>query len=218
MYTYKTTGRIAGVLFLIIFITGVTIYQFLQAPLFSENFVKEITLHRDQIIASTVLNMLNGIISIVIAILLLPIFKRYNYNLAILYFSFSILNFIAIAIDNSSIFSLLEFSKIVSSTESTETLYTLKTMLYEKHWWTHYISLLVSCLPVFVLYYTLFKTKLIPRIISIIGIIASLLMCIEMLSSIFWKSISMNLLLPMGVIQLILPFWLLVKGFKEFKA
>ena len=45
-------------------------------------------------------------------------------------------------------------------------------MFYKKHWWTHYLSLLISCFPVFILYYTLYVSKLIPIGISIGGIIA----------------------------------------------
>jgi hypothetical protein len=40
-----------------------------------------------------------------------------------------------------------------------------------------------------------------------------LLMFIEILFSIFGNSISMNMLLPIGLIQLILPLWLIFKGF-----
>ncbi|CAM1344367.1 DUF4386 domain-containing protein [Tenacibaculum amylolyticum] len=217
MNTNKRIGRVVGILFLFIFIAGVATYQFLQAPLFSDDFINEIAANRNQIISSVLLNMLSGIISISIAVLLLPTFKKYSYNLAMLYFSFTFLNFIAIVIDNGSIFSLLEFSIQVSGNniDSSESLNVLKTILYKKHWWTHYVSLLTSSVPVFVFYYNLYFTKLVPRIISTVGMIATTLMFIEMLSSIFGNSISMNLLLPMGLIQLFLPFWLFIKGLKE---
>lgn len=72
--------------------------------------------------------------------------------------------------------------------------------------------LLISCFPVFVLYYTLFKSKLVPKIISVFGILAVSLMFIEEVFSFFGNSISMNMLLPMALIQLTLPIWLLIKG------
>ena len=89
---------------------------------------------------------------------------------------------------------------------------TLGNVFYKKHWWSHYLSLLISCFPVFILYYVLFISKLIPEIISIVGIIAVILMFIEILFSVFGNSISMNMLLPIGLIQLILPIWLILKG------
>ncbi len=214
MNSNKKTGRIAGVLFLLIFIMGVSMYQFLQSPLFSEDFLTSTSSNSNQIIISVLLGILSGVTSIIIAAILLPIFKKHSYILAFIYFALCILNFVAIAIDNISVLSLLELSQeyVKNGTDNLNSFEILGTMFYEKHRWTHYLSLLISSFPVFVLYYTLFFAKLIPRAISIFGIIAAILMFIEILFSIFGHSISMNMLLPLGLVQLFLPLWLIYKG------
>ena len=215
MKSIKQTGRIVGVLFLLVFIMGVTIYQFLQSPLFADNFLTATTANSNQIIISTLLGILIGVIDIIIAILLFPIFKRQNLYLAFTYLAFCIFNFIAIAIDNVSVLSLLELSKefVNNGGENNDTLEILGALIYQKHWWTHYLSLLISCLPVFILYYTMYISRLIPRAISIFGIGAVILMFVEILFSIFGHSISMNMLMPIGLVQLSLPIWLMIKGF-----
>ncbi|WP_299121481.1 DUF4386 domain-containing protein [uncultured Tenacibaculum sp.] len=218
MNSNKAIGRIIGVLFLIIFASGVTAYQVFQGPvLFSDNYLTSTSQNSNQIIISVLLLFLNGILSVIIAAVLLPIFKRYNTSLAFLYLAFSILSFIAVAIDNINSLSMLEVSLEYSKNgnDTATILNTLGSLFYKKHWWSHYLSLLISCFPVFVLYYNLFISKLIPKIISIVGIIAVLLMFIEMLFSIFGQSISMNMLLPIGLIQLVLPLWLIFKGLKS---
>ncbi|WP_272149278.1 DUF4386 domain-containing protein [Tenacibaculum aiptasiae] len=218
MNSNKAIGRIIGVLFLIIFASGVTAYQVLQGPvLFSDNYLTSTSHNSNQIIISVLLLFLNGIISVIIAAVLLPVFKRYNTSLAFLYLAFSILSFIALAIDNINSLSLLEISLEYSKNrnDNATILNTLGSIFYKKHWWSHYLSLLISCFPVFILYYNLFISKLVPEIISIVGIIAVLLMFIEMLFSIFGQSISMNMLLPIGLIQLVLPLWLIFKGLKS---
>ncbi len=213
MNSNQKTGRITGVLLLFVFISGITVFQFLQGPiLFSDNFLTSTSENSNQIIGSLVLGIFSGIASIIIATMLLPIFKKYSIRLAYLYFAFCILNFITIMIDNVSVISMLELSKEYVASGSNNSLNILETLVYEKHFWTHYFYLLISCFPVFVLYYTLYLSKLVPRIISIFGIIAVILMFIEELSSIFGHSISMNMLLPIGLIQLILPLWLIFKG------
>ncbi len=215
MKSNKKAGRLVGLLFLLIFATGITVYQFLQGPvLFSDDFLTTTSANSNEIIISTLLLFLNGITSVVIATILLPIFKKYSITLAFLYLAFSILSFIAISIDNISVLSMLELSieYTKNRTDNSDILNTLGNIFYKKHWWTHYLSLLISCFPVFILYYTLYLSKLIPKIISIIGIIAVSLMFIEILFSIFGNSISMNMLLPIGLIQLILPLWLIFKG------
>lgn len=215
MYSNQKAGRISGVLFLFVFISGVVIFQVLQGPvLFSDDFLTTTSENSTQIIISVILGILSGLASIRIATLLLPIFKRHSIHLAFLYLAFCILNFIAIMLDNVSVVSMLELSQeyVKNSTEHSGAFDLMGTILYEKHRWTHFMFLLISCFPVFVLYYTLYLSKLVPRILSIIGILAVILMFIEVLFSIFGQGLSMNLLLPMGLIQFILPLWLIVKG------
>ncbi len=214
MKSNKKAGRLVGLLFLLIFATGITVYQFLQGPLFSDDFLTVTSAHATEIIISTLLLFLSSITSIIIAIILLPIFKKHSIILAFLYVAFSILGFVAIAIDNLSVLSLLELSLefTKNGSDSSDTLNALGKVFYKKHWWTHYLSLLMSCFPVFILYYTLYVSKLVPKVFSIFGIIAVILMCIEILFSIFGHSISMNMMLPIGLIQLIFPLWLIFKG------
>tara|TARA_R110002073_G_scaffold4213_1_gene27938 strand:+ start:75313 stop:75975 length:663 start_codon:yes stop_codon:yes gene_type:complete len=212
MYSNKKVGRIAGVLFLLIFIIGVIVYQVLQGPvLFSDDYLSATAANRQKIVLSILLLLFNGTLSVIIATMLFPIFKKYSTTLALLYVAFSILSFVAVAIDNSSVIALLELSRAYVA-NNTDSLMSLGTVYYEKHWWTHYLSLLTSCLPLFILYYTLYRTKLIPKIISGVGIIAVLLMFIELLLSILGHGISMNMMIPIGLIELIFPIWLLFKG------
>jgi len=215
MKSNKKTGRLVGLLFLIIFVIGVLVYQFLQGPvLFSDDFLTTTSANSNEIIISTLLLFLSGIISVVIAAILLPIFKKHNITLAFIYLAFCILSFIAISIDNITVLSILELSQeyIKNGSDNSDILNTLGNVFYKTHWWSHYLSLLISCFPAFILYYTLYVSKLIPKIISIIGIIAVVLMFVEILFSILGNSISMNMLLPIGLIQLILPIWLIFKG------
>ena len=215
MKSNKKAGRLVGLLFLLIFATGIIVYQFLQGPvLFSDDFLTTTSANSNKIIISTLLLFLSGITSVVIATVLLPIFKKQSITLAFLYLASSILGFIAISIDNISVLSILELSLEYTKNETgnSDILNTLGNVFYKKHWWTHYLSLLISCFPVFILYYTLYVSKLIPKVISILGVIAVILMFIEILFSILRNSISMYMLLPIGLIQLILPIWLIYKG------
>ncbi|MCK8480596.1 DUF4386 domain-containing protein [Psychroserpens algicola] len=215
MESNKNTGRLVGLLFLFLFATGIIVYQFLQGPvLFSDNFLTTTSENSNKIIISTLLLFISGIISIVIAVVLLPIFKKHSVILAYLYLASTILEFITISIDNISVLSMLELSLEYTKNESgnSDILSAIGTIFYKKHWWTHYLSLLMSCFPVFILYYTFFVSKLIPKVISIIGLIAVFLMFIEVVLSLFGHSISMNMLIPIGLIQLILPLWLIFKG------
>lgn len=213
MNSNKKIGRIIGILLLFIFVSGVIIFQFLQGPvLFSDNFMAITASKANQITISVLLGILSGVLSIIIAVMLLPIFKRYNYNLAFLYLAFCILNFIAITADNVSVISMLELSKEYVKNGNPDSFQIIGNLISEKHRWTHYFYLLISCFPVFVLYYTLYLAKLVPKVISVFGIIAVLFMFIEELLSIFGHGISMDMLLPIALVQIVLPLWLIYKG------
>ncbi len=216
MNSNQKTARIIGVLFLLIFALGVTMYQFLQTSLFADDYLTATSANETNIIISTLLGVINGIVSIIIAILFFPIFKRYSQNLAFTYLVFCIVNCVMILIDNTSVLSLLDASKVFveNGDNASSSLKLMGTLLYERHAWTHYLVLLISCFPVFVLYYTLYFSKLVPRVISIFGMFAAILMFVEMGSTIFGHGISMNMMLPMALVQLTLPIWLLIKGLK----
>jgi hypothetical protein len=216
MYSNQKAGRISGALLLFVFVSGVFIFQFLQGPvLFSDEFLSTTSENSNQIIVSVLLSMLSGLATIVIATILLPIFKRHSSLLGYLYLAFCIVSFIAIMLDNVSVISMLELSNeyVVSGGDSS--LNILETLVYQRHRWTHYFYLLLSCFPVFVLYYTLYRSKLVPRVISGFGIFAVALMFVEEVLSIFGQGISMDMLLPMALVQLALPIYLLIKGLKS---
>lgn len=216
MYSNQKAGRISGALLLFVFVTGVLIFQFLQGPvLFSDDFLSTTSEHSNQIIVSVLLSMLSGLATILIATILLPIFKRHSSLLGYLYLAFCIVSFIAVMIDNVSVISMLELSNEYVLNGSDSSLNILETLVYQRHRWTHYFYLLLSCFPVFVLYYTLYRTKLVPRVISIFGIFAVALMFVEEVLSIFGQGISMDMLLPMALVQLALPIYLLIKGLKS---
>ena len=211
----KKTTRITGVLLLIIFISGILIYQAFRGPfLFTDDYLVKASSNSDKIITSTLVSFLSGILTIIVSIILLPIFKRFSAKLGYLYVSFCILNFLAIAIESYSAISLLDFSNEFSKAENKTFFEGLGGVFYNNHKSAHFMYLLTSCFPVFVLYYSLFYGKLVPKVISVFGVIAVILMFISVLVSIFSISGWSDLMIPIAIIQLFLPFWLFFKGFK----
>jgi hypothetical protein len=213
-------GRIVGFLILLTFILGVVVYQILQGPvLFADDFLASTSANKYQIIISTLLGLLNGIITIGIAALMLPVFKQYNFSLSFLFLSLAIVSFVMIAIDNVSTLSILELSIRNSNNELNNdgAMGIIGGLLYQKHWWTHYMSLLSSTFYLFTFYLLWYQSTLIPKVLSLFGMIAVLMMFIEILASILGQSIGMILMLPLGIAQLSLIVWLLIKGINHQK-
>ena len=218
--SFNKIARIVGILFLIQIVIGVLINEVLLGPIvFGSDYLTKTSAHSSQIIGSMLLGFINGIIDIVIAVLLLPIFKKQSEILAYVFLAFSILGFITVTADNVSVQSLLALSKeyVKAGTPANSYFQTLGAVAYSTRLWTHLIIILVSGLPFSVFYYLLFKTKLVPRFISIWGFIATVMMVIAVLLMIFDRSSSMMLFIPMGLNQIFLAGWLIVKGFNLSK-
>lgn len=75
------------------------------------------------------------------------------------------------------------------------------------------MTIITFCLGAGMLYYLLFKSKLVPRFISIWGLIAVALLFTEMMLITFGNSKGMILMAPMGLNEIFLGFWLIFKGF-----
>lgn len=211
--------RITGLLLLTIFVIGVINYQFLRGPIvFDDDYLSLITKNKAKIVYSVLLSFFSGVLSIVVALSLFDYFKKGNSVLALGYIVFTILNFIGIAVENIAVFSLLEVSQeYVNKVDLRESssFISLGATLYGFHKWAHYSFLLLSCLPVFMLFYNLFKLRLIPKPISVFGIIAVMLMFINIIMLMTEIKIPIDLMIPIGLVQLLLPFWLMIKGFNH---
>ena len=163
-------GKIVGILLLTSIILGIVVYQILQGPiLFADDFLTATAANKNPIITSTILGLLNGVTTIMIAVLILPVFKQYNFSLSFLYLSLTIVNFMMIAIDNVSTLSILELS--ISHSKYAEVnggaFVIISELLYQKHWWTHYMSLLSSSFYMFTFYLLFYQSRLIPKILSL---------------------------------------------------
>ena len=118
-----------------------------------------------------------------------------------------------------STLSILELSISNSNNEANNdgAMGIISGLLYEKHWWTHYMSLLSSTFYLFAFYLLWYQSRLIPKVLSLFGLFAVSMMFVEMLASIYGQSIDMMLMLPLGIAQLSLIIWLLIKGISTQK-
>ncbi len=213
----KNAARTAGLVLLIQFIAGILINQVLVGPYtFAKNYLTVVDPHADQLTIGMLLGIISGAVSIGMAARLLPVFKKYNEVLAFALLAFSVLDFVCIATDNSNIEALLAVSRQYNKDGAAAgTAFTLAgTIAYEARLWTHLMTLLVPCISLSIFYFLLFRYRLLPRWLTVWGLIGTLSMATAIMLMIFGKSERILLLLPLGLNQLVLIIWLLVKGFR----
>lgn len=215
MHSGTKAGRIAGLLLLLVFAIGVLNFQVLQSSVLSgaEDF-EGVAASARQIVASAIAGLSIGSISIVVAVILLPVFRRSSEGLAYAYVAFSVVSFVAISIDTVSVLSVLEMSRLYASDAiiSERAADGLVPLLYGRHWWTHHLYLLTSCLPVFILYYTLYVSRGVPRVLSLFGVFAAVTMAVGVIGAMAGNGLGEMTLLPIAIVQVSTPLWLMARG------
>ena len=91
----------------------------------------------------------------------------------------------------------------------------LVALLYGRQWWTHHLYLLISCLPVVLLYFGLYGSRTVPRALALFGIVAAVVMAAEMVGVMLGDGISDLLFVPIALVQLTTPLWLLARGLTQ---
>ncbi len=217
MKSNTKVGRLVGALFLSQFIIGVTVNLYLLGPIvFAKDFLRSAGAKSDQIITAILLGLSLSIIGITIALLILPIVKQRNDRLAYLYLAFCIAGFTAGMLDYTLVYAISSLGQdfVASSDAGAAYFVTLGNLLQKTRGWTHMLDLLVSFFSLSAFYYLMYRSKLIPRFISIWGICASTLLLTNVLLMLFGSG-SMQLFMPLAIGQILTFSWLLLKGFSS---
>lgn len=203
--------RLAGWLLLAIFFSGILVYQILRGPIvFGDEYLTATAESSTMIISSVWVSILAGLLSILVSLLLFPIFRAYKKSFAWAYVLLCSIVFVFIVFENMATLSLLELSRYHSDIESTALNQTLGNIASAKHEWAHYLYLTMSTLPVALLYFTCFRLSNIPKWLSISGLIACIAMFIMMIFTCYSIHLSALLMIPMAIVQLIFPAWLII--------
>ena len=146
-------------------------------------------------ILGMVLEVISGLAVIIIAVLMFPLFKPYNKNLSFWYIFSRIIEG-----------GLLVVTGFLFLSHNTS----LLNIYYGIHAGHGYIFAIAAL----IFYYLLYQSKLIPRWISVWGVIAAILLIIVNLLEVTGIISELIILkLPIVLNELVLAIWLLVKGF-----
>ena len=218
MSSNRKIAIIVGLVFLFQFFAEILVKQVLIGPeTFGLEFIKTAAAQSNQIVLATFIGLLVSVLSVVVAAILFPIFKKTNLTFTILYLSFSIISFAVSAMEYFSVLSVLSLSRehAKAGGSSIEHIQTLAAVLQGNRIWIHLMALLISSLPLAAFYCLTYQSKLIPRFISVWGLFATGLLFAVMSLALFDKGVFLMLLIPLGLNQLFLCVWLLAKGFSS---
>lgn len=220
MNTDKKAARIVGILFLLGF-AGVFTAVFTKPLLNSADYLAQISKNETQWITGVFFQFVMAVACAGIGLFMYPVLKRYNSGLAIGAAGFRIIEATLQMIAAIFLFSLLPLSRefLKAGTPDTSWFQTLGELLKSgSDWVNNTVVLLFWCIGALMYYWVFYQNRLVPRWLSGWGlaavslcVISSLLVMFGAISPMGEIQVGMNG--PIGLQELVLGAWLIVKGF-----
>ena len=225
MESYRKTGIIVGLLFIIATVTAIITIVFLGSTLEMPLDFNLISENEFQLVISVLFWIILAVSVMGIGAMMYPILKKYHEGLAAGYVVLRLTESILIIIASISILSLLSLSQeYLAGTLDVSYYQPLASMLIALQNWSFEIGTLIFLgLGGLFLYYPLYELRFVPRWLSGWGIIGAICVLLFGLLSLFGVADSMivNLLAaPIAIQEMVFAVWLIVKGFnpQELKS
>ncbi len=213
-----------GVLFLIALVFNI-IASVLMDPVISvSGYLKNIYPNKNVIIIGNLLNVICAIAMIFIPIALFPIGKKVNNNLAIGYVVFRFLEGVLQIYIAIKLLNLISLSNLYINTGARNFLLfqSIGDTIQSEIQWAEIIYIIIYICGAMAFYPLLYKSKLVPRFLSVWGISAVVLLLTGDILGMFGLGIFSKMPLMKGMIyfappvalnELVLSIWLIAKGF-----
>lgn len=214
----NNAARVAGALFLIQLITYFIGNQILlQNVISTSDLLNSCLANTNTLVLSVILELICATSVVGISVILYPILKIFSLRIALWYVGFRLLEFSIIAASKIKLLTLLRLSQQFENSGQQDLLYykTLSTSLLAEHNLAILMTLIVFGLGAFSFYYLLFKSLLVPRFISLWGILGVLLVVTSALLQLYGVDVPFFIFLPMGLNEIFIGVWLVVKGFNQ---
>jgi len=219
MDTNRKAAIIVGVLFIIGTVAGILSVVFTSSILNAPDYLMKVSANENKIIIGALFILVMGFVLAMVPVIMFPIFKKHNETLAIGYVVFrGALETITSIIIAISWLLLLPLSQEYVKAVSPDTSYfqTFGTLLQRVTQLP--MPVFVFGLGALIFYYLLYQSKLIPRWLSVWGIIAIILHLITGVLILFgaqsdFSTSNLIMNFPIFLQEMVMAVWLIVKGF-----
>jgi Domain of unknown function (DUF4386) len=219
----RKTAIIVGVLFIIGTVAGILSVVFSTSILDGPDFLIKVSANENQFMQAALFVLTMGLALAMVPVMLFPIFKKYNEAIALGYVVFrgalETVTYIAMVI--TWLFLLILSQEYVKAGAPDASYFqTLGTLLLKGNELISTVLIIVFSLGALMLYYLFYRSKLIPRWISVWGFIAILLHLVTGFLILFhlmspFSTINTIMNLPIFLQEMVMAVWLIVKGFNS---
>jgi hypothetical protein len=219
--TYRKNAIVVGILFII-----ATAFLFVGSSFYGPVLDAPDTL---QVAYPNRLSAIIGILiefSCILAIPLIPVFaypvlRKHSETLALAYVVFRLFEAVLFVLVDITKLSLIKVSQLYLAAESStaKMIESIGATIQGWNEWAWVFYVLIFGFGALIFYVALYQSKLLPRWISIWGLIAIVLMMASALLAMFAVELSDALfgllVIPIAVQEMVMAVWLIVKGFSR---
>ena len=223
MDSNKKAANIVGILLILATVTAVAGVLLYDPILNGPDYMINGTEHANQVVLGALMELILVVSAVGTATAMFPILRKYNETIALWHICFRFLEAMIITVGVISVLSLLTLSRefVAAGAPDTASFQTSGVVLNAIHDWTFLLGpnfmLGINTLMYSFIFY---KIKVVPRFISILGMIGATLIFTCALFVMFgvftqlsvWGAI---LAIPIAAFEMILAVWLIVKGFNR---
>jgi hypothetical protein len=217
MNTYRKTAIITGVIFIVATVAGL-VASALVPVLTGANYLTSLSANANQVAAGALLYIIGYLACAGIAVVMYPVLKKWNQGLALGSVIFRTIETAFYMVGVVSLLSLLTLGQQFTAAEAADrtSLQAIGDSLVSARDHTDLLAVFAFCLGASMYYCLFFQSRLIPRWLSGFGIIAIILMLTACVLSLFSGNRITSyipLAAPIGLQEMVLAVWLIVKGF-----
>jgi hypothetical protein len=214
----RNTARIVGVLFIIGTVAGILSFVGM-GPQATPDYLVNIAANANQVVTGALLVLIMGVAIAPIPAMLFPILKKYNESLALGYIVFraiEVVTYIGIVLSWLLLVTLSQEYVQAGAPDATY-YYTLGALVKGISTWIDPLLVIVFSISALILNYMFYRSKLIPRWLSGLGLFGATLHLGEgLLTLLGYPEIALlgiPVYLPIGIQEMIYAVWLIAKGF-----
>ena len=222
MNSNRKTAIIVGVLFLTATVAGILGNSLIDPILNAPDYLINVYPNRTQMIIGVLISFIIGLAVVGIAVFMFPILKKHNEPIALGYVGIRTAEFAIILVYLISPLILITLSQeyVKAGAPDASSFQTLGAVLIAVRHWIWRLVYIINGVASLMLAYLLYQSKLIPRSISVLGLIGGAVLLAGTSLAMFGlidvdQGAGMLVVLPGGLFELILPIWLIVKGFNS---
>ncbi|UCC39993.1 MAG: DUF4386 domain-containing protein [Candidatus Aminicenantes bacterium] len=216
----RKTAVIVGVLFIVATVASMLGQGILGSVLDDPDYLINISENKTRVIIGVLISFIDGIAIAGIAVLMFPILKKYNEGIALGYVGARIaeLPIIVAYLIIPLLLTDLSQEYVKAGAPAASYFQTSGTLFFAVRHWTIQMVYIFNFIAGLMFCYLLYKSKLVPRFISILGLVGYSVMLPGTLLHIFGQ-IGTNqifIIFALGILfEILLPIWLFIKGFSS---